>query len=108
MECNAVSILYMLQSHGLIPARMTLEEFQEAFTTVDITKNWHLDKDGNSTNDPRNIDPLASTRLKQVDDIQVGGTLLREKAEPPIRGVDMFSQLIGGNRPPDMQRPSPT
>lgn len=40
MECNAVEFLYTLQSYGLIPKNMTLEEFQEAFTSIDSKKQW--------------------------------------------------------------------
>ncbi len=81
MECNTVSVLYVLQSYGLIPAEMTLEEFQDAFTPVESALDY-LDYG----------DQTINTHVTNA--IRVGGKEIHDLAGNTIPGQDMFSSII--------------
>lgn len=82
IECNASAVMYMLQSYGLIPPDMRLEEFEEAFTPVDIEKFFKRMKPAESARDPaKNI-------------IRVNGKEQQTESGQPIHGVDMFTPIL--------------
>lgn len=80
LECNTVAALYMLQSYGLVPPDMRLEEFEDAFTPVNVEAS--LSATG-SARDPKNTV------------VHVNGVPQRYKGEL-VRGFDMFTPILEG------------
>lgn len=72
LECLAASVMYMIQSYGMVPPTMSRQEFEHAFT------------------------PLQPPGFSKSDRIKVGG--VEEKNALP---VDLFSKAFEGTASPD-------
>ncbi|MCK4817965.1 DUF4157 domain-containing protein, partial [bacterium] len=79
MECAGTSIMYIIQSYGLVPPNMTREEFEYAFTPLN----------------PYN----PSSPLPKTPDIKVGGQQQRG-----VKAVDLFTKALTGRDKPSTYR----
>ena len=76
MTCYGTSVMYMIQSYGLVPPDMTREEFEYAFTPLNP-------KDPKRSGDPK------------TDSIEVAGT-----AQPDAKPVDLVTEALQGTPRP--------
>jgi hypothetical protein len=76
ITCYGTSVMFMLQSYGLVPPDMTREEFEYAFTPLNPKSDKHSDP--------------------KTDDIQVAG-----KTQSGAKPVDLITEALQGtSRPP--------
>jgi hypothetical protein len=76
ITCYGTSVMFMLQSYGLVPPDMTREEFEYAFTPLNPKSDKHSDP--------------------KTDDIQVAG-----KTQSGAKPVDLITEALQGTpRPP--------
>lgn len=75
ITCYGTSVMFMLQSYGLVPPDMTREEFEYAFTPLNPKSDKHSDP--------------------KTDDIQVAG-----KTQSGAKPVDLITEALQGTSRP--------
>lgn len=78
LECNTVAALYMLQSYGLVPPDMRLEEFEDAFTPVNVEAS---------------ISSRDSARSPRNNVVRVNGVEMSHEGKA-VLGLDMITPVL--------------